>query len=195
MHGPLFAIAEAGYQFNGQPGDTGLLGNYKAGLWFDNAVYPEYSTQGPLVTGQTTNGNWGFYTLFDQMLFRFDQSDRDRGLGIFGSFLASPNQNTSQLPYFFTAGVAALGLFPNRPQDTTGFGILWGGFSNDLAAAQQREGLPSQNYEMALEVTHRLLFYDGALFVQPDIQYIIHPGGTGEISNALVLGAQIGLNF
>jgi porin len=195
MHGPAFYIAEAGYQFNGQPGDTGLLGNYKVGAWYDNAVYPEYSTQGPLLTGQTTRGNWGFYTLFDQMVYRFDKSIHDQGIGIFGSFLASPNQNTSQLPYFFTAGVAALGLFPGRPNDSTGFGVLWGGFSNDLAAAQQRNGVPSQNSETALELTHRLLFYDGALFIQPDIQYIIHPGGTGTIANALVLGAQIGLNF
>ncbi len=194
MHGPLFAIAEAGYRLNGLPGDTGLLGNYKVGAWFDNAVYTQYSTVGPLITPQTARGNWGFYTLFDQMVWRFKPGS-DQGVGVFGSFLTSPNQNLSQLPYFFTAGVAALGLFPGRPQDSTGFGVLWGSFSSDLAASQQRLGVPQQDSETVLEVTHRLQFYQGALFIQPDVQYVINPGGTGTIGNALVLGCQVGVNF
>jgi porin len=32
-------------------------------------------------------------------------------------------------------------------------------------------------------------------YVQPDVQWIINPGGTGTIPNALVLGAQIGVTF
>jgi carbohydrate-selective porin OprB len=35
----------------------------------------------------------------------------------------------------------------------------------------------------------------GALFFQPDLQYVIRPSGTGEIDHALVLGCQIGVNF
>jgi porin len=31
--------------------------------------------------------------------------------------------------------------------------------------------------------------------VQPDLQYIIRPGGTGNIPDAFVLGAQIGVSF
>lgn len=33
------------------------------------------------------------------------------------------------------------------------------------------------------------------LIVQPDIQYIIRPGGAGTIPDALVLGMQIAVNF
>jgi carbohydrate-selective porin OprB len=33
------------------------------------------------------------------------------------------------------------------------------------------------------------------LFIQPDLQYIIQPGGTGRRDNALVLGVQLGINF
>jgi len=35
----------------------------------------------------------------------------------------------------------------------------------------------------------------GAVFFQPDIQYVIRPGGTGQLSNAVVLGCQFGVNF
>ena len=33
------------------------------------------------------------------------------------------------------------------------------------------------------------------LYVMPSVQYVIRPGGTGSIPNALVLGAEIGVTF
>jgi porin len=33
------------------------------------------------------------------------------------------------------------------------------------------------------------------LYVQPNIQYIVQPGGTGSIPDAFVLGMQIGVTF
>jgi carbohydrate-selective porin OprB len=33
------------------------------------------------------------------------------------------------------------------------------------------------------------------MFIQPDIQFVMRPGGTQTIRNALVIGAQIGINF
>jgi porin len=44
-------------------------------------------------------------------------------------------------------------------------------------------------------LTYRLYFQKTAVFFQPDLQYVIRPGGTGQINNALVLGSQIGINF
>jgi porin len=35
----------------------------------------------------------------------------------------------------------------------------------------------------------------GALFFQPDVQYVMRPGGTGQLANAVVLGCQLGVNF
>jgi porin len=81
-----------------------------------------------------------------------------------------------------------------------GFGIVYGHFSNDLQDAQRRAQqfdptVGVQRYEMALEWTYRLRFLGDALFLQPDLQYIIRPGGTGRISDALALGFQAGVNF
>jgi len=33
------------------------------------------------------------------------------------------------------------------------------------------------------------------VFFQPDLQYIIRPGGTGRITDAFVAGFQSGINF
>lgn len=194
MNGPLFAMGEVGYCLNGQKGDGGLTGNYKVGFWYDNSVYTNFTT------GTTTTGNWGFYGLFDQEVFALGDRSSQRGIGVFGSLLVSPNQSISTMPWFFTAGVAARGLFEARPEDVAGFGVVFGSFSNDLQAAQRQAQLlnPSvgvQTNETVLELTYRINLDHASVFIQPDIQYIFRPGGTGQIDNALVLGAQIGINF
>jgi hypothetical protein len=81
-----------------------------------------------------------------------------------------------------------------------GFGVVFGEFSDDLRQAQEREQLldPTigvQQNETVLEGTYRFFFHQRAVMFQPDIQYIINPGGTGKIDNALVLGCQIGFYF
>jgi len=47
-------------------------------------------------------------------------------------------------------------------------------------------------YEVAIELTY-IIQARRWLQVQPDLQYIINPGGTGKIPNALVLGFQLAL--
>jgi porin len=200
MNGPVFAIAEAGYKYNGLPGDSQFLGNYKAGVWYDHNSFTDYTTVGYVQAASLTRDNWGCYGMFDQVLVPFAEPTSNRGLGIFGSVLISPDQSVSEIPYFFTAGVAARGIFASRPSDIAGFGAVFGEFSSDLRDAEQREQLldPSvgvQSHESVLEWTYRFDMCKGALFVQPDIQYVIRPGGTGQISNAVVLGCQLGVNF
>ena len=200
MHGPVFLIGEAGYQCNGLPGDAGLIGNYRIGLWYDNSTYTDYNTVGYTTPSGSRRGNWGIYTLIDQVLIAFGDRSRNSGLGITGSALISPDESISQLPYFFTAGIVARGFLHSRPADMAGFGALYGDFSSDLRHAQEREQLftPTigvQNYESVLEWTYRAYFCKSSFFFQPDIQYVLNPGGTGKIADALVLGCQIGFNF
>jgi porin len=200
MNGPIFVIGEAGFQRNALPGDPGLLGNYRIGGWYDNSSFTDFNTVGYGTFPATKRGNWGVYTLDDQMLFSFDDPSTQRGLGICGSFLVSPNESISQMPYFFTAGIVARGVIPCREPDLAGFGIVYGHFSSDLQHAQEREQLFSpaagaQEYESVLEWTYRFYYRKKAVFFQPDIQYVIRPGGTGKLDNALVLACWIGINF
>jgi carbohydrate-selective porin OprB len=44
LHGPLFAIGEAGYQVNGLPGDDKRIGNYKVGTWYDDARFTPFES-------------------------------------------------------------------------------------------------------------------------------------------------------
>jgi porin len=193
IHGPAFALAEVGYQVNGLPGDGQLLGNYKLGVWRDQSELTDFSS------GRKVRGSWGFYGLFDQVLMPFGDPGSNRGLGIFGSATIAPNSGKQPLPAFFTAGLSARGLFNARPRDAISLGFASGRFSDDLRDAQIAGQLPGppggQDFENVVELTYRVDFKKGALFVQPDLQYIVHPGGTANVKNALVLGAQLGVNF
>jgi porin len=200
LNGPVFVMGEAGYRLNGLPGDSQFLGNYKAGFWYDNSTFTDYRTVGYGTATGSKQGNWGFYGLFDQVLLPFAEPTSNRGLGIFGSAMVAPDESVSQMPYFFTAGVACRGIFASRPTDAAGFGVVFGQFSDALRNAEQREQLldPSvgvQSHETVLEWTYRFNLRKGALFFQPDIQYVIRPGGTRQLSNAVVLGCRLGINF
>jgi porin len=200
MNGPVFAIAEVGYRRNGLPGDTQLLGNYKAGFWYDNSTFTDYRTVGYGTPTGSKQGSWGFYGLFDQVLIPFAEPTSNRGLGVFGSVLVAPDESVSQMPYFFSAGVASRGIFASRPADAAGLGVVFGEFSSDLRDAEQREQLldPTvgvQSHETVFEGTYRFNLRKGALFFQPDVQYVMRPGGTGQLANAVVIGCQLGVNF
>jgi len=86
------------------------------------------------------------------------------------------------------------------PLDIAALGVVFGHFTNDLQESQQRAqplGLTAgvQQHETVVEFTYRFAFIRSALYFRPDLQYIIRPGGTGRIPNALALGAQVGVNF
>jgi porin len=194
MRGPTFVIGEAGLQVNGLPGDTGLIGNYKIGGWYDA------STQTVFGSSDAIRGSSGEYAMFDQVVIPFARRETNRGLGIFGSATFSNNPSVGTLPYFFTAGVITRGLFDCRPSDEVGLGALYGIFSDDLRFAEQEAQLvtPStviQDYELVLELAYRIYFLNRSVYFQPDLQYINHPNGDEHITDALVIGCRVGINF
>ena len=106
------------------------------------------------------------YGLFDQVLVRFGGPGSNRGFGVTGSVLVSPDQSVSLMPFFATAGAVIRGIFASRPTDVGGFGIVYGHFSDDLQDSQRRaresgSAVGIQRYEMALELTYRFRFLPG----------------------------------
>jgi porin len=194
FNGPVFVMSEVGYQFNGLPGDSARLGNYKLGGWYDHSMLTNF------VSLARKRGSWGYYGLFDQVLVPFGSRSSNRGFGVFGSVTVATDSRIQQLPLYFTAGVSARGLFDARPRDAISFGIANGYFSDELQRAQ-RNGLllppegGAQDHERVVELTYRFDLRKGAYFIQPDFQYIVRPSGTGRLPNAAVFGAQFGINF
>lgn len=205
MHGPLFAIAEVGYQRNGQRDDPGKLGNYKLGAYFNGGSYDTFNASqfapgagGP--PASTAEGKWGYYALFDQVIFQPCGKDDPHAVGVFASIIVAPDPSINEMPFFCTGGGVIRGLLPRRPEDSLWFGVAYGKFSGDLQSAQQLAqaydpAVGAQEYELALEWAYRVRMRGGAVFFQPEIQYIVNPGGAHQYDNALVVGAQAGINF
>lgn len=206
MRGPLFAVAELGYRRNRSQDSTGLPGNYKLGVYHDHNSYLSflYDEAGGLapVTGLpplTIRGNTGYYVLMDQMFYREGGAGTHQGATAFFSFLIAPDESISNMPIFINGGVIYEGLFPSRPNDVTGLAVVYGSLSHDLRQAQflkSQLGIPIgvQYFETVIEAIYTIQA-TGWLKIQPDLQYIIHPGGTGTIPNALVLGAQVAVTI
>ena len=134
-----------------------------------------------------------FYGHADYQVFA-ESPGSGEGLVLFATLGYSPFQDVAIMPVQSTFGANYTGLFPGREKDRTVFFATYGNFSNDYADQQAAAGDATSDYELVLEAGHRFQVTPSTYF-QPDVQYIVQPGGTGTIDNALVVGAQFGFSF
>lgn len=182
-----FIIAQTGYRRNQGSGDTGLPGTYSIGGYYVTGRFDRFTNP------QSVRGTYGTYIMLEQMLYRHGAAEAGRGLTGWSTLLLAPSDR-SQMPLFVSGGLVYHGLLPARAKDVTAFGFVYGGFSGDLREMQGQLGAPQQRYETVLELTHRIQMNEW-FYIQPDVQYIINPGGARQYSNALVFGAQVGITF
>jgi porin len=194
--------------------DGNLPGTIKIGAWFNAGTFADqrFNAQGGLlaVSGGPPlehAGNYAIYGVLDQMLWRLPGGDR--GLSVFLRGSAAPNDR-NLIDLYADGGLTFKGPLASRPDDTAGIGIAFGRVSPQ-AAASDRDAIaatgmpmPVRDFEAAIELTYQCKLADN-WFVQPDLQYIWHPGGnipnpssangTSAIPNALVFGLRTMLRF
>jgi porin len=180
-------------------GPMGLPGHYKGGIYYNGAVrrdlYSDINGSSSAVTGLAGKKHVGDYNVYvhaDQMIYR-EKGTKDQGLTPLAVVTIGPD-NINKFPFFIMGGLVYKGLVPKRDDDVTGFEIVYAKYSNKIKESQQSVGTSPQKYEMMLEFTHKIMITKW-MYMQPDLQYIIQPGGTGNIDDALVLGFQFGLTF
>jgi porin len=175
----VLAIAEAGYHYNQQKGNTGLPGNIKIGGYYDSSKFEAVSAAG----GERT-GNYGLYALLDQMVYREGGAGSEEGLTPWVTLTFAPIERVNTLSLFAAGGLVYQGLLPGRDDDTTNLGMYYGTFSDDL---------PGQSCETVLEINHRFQLAPW-LHVTPDFQYVFQPNGSDDEPDAAVLGVEIGID-
>ncbi len=165
----------------------GLEGHYWMGGYYSSWEYRQ------LNTSINAPNAYGFYWHADQMVYR-PSPISDAGLVLWSSYVLSPQENISVVTFQANAGAIYTGLIPGRVNDSLILGSAYGDFSSSLAGtpAALKNGTPTYEliYELGYRVNMTKFFY-----LQPDLQWIINPAGTGHIPNALVLGGQIGIIF
>ena len=96
------------------------------------------------------------------------------------------NSDVQQIPMFYAGGWVGKGLFRNRPDDTVVLGFSHARWSPSVQTNQVWESIVELGYQFAL---------GDNVSIQPNLQVVFNPSGTGSVPDALVLGMQMSFLF
>ncbi|HWH38742.1 MAG TPA: carbohydrate porin [Usitatibacter sp.] len=163
-------------------GRNAQLGNYDTklafGAWRYTGTFADLSETDAAGRPTMHHGSSGFYAIGDRMLYRRgDDGTRVNGFVQAGVGDARVNRFGSYLG----AGITVAGLVPARADDEAGLAVAYARNGSHYLAS-----LPpgtATNAETAIELTY-LVQATSWLAVQPDLQYVVHPGTSTAIPNA-----------
>ncbi len=214
---PPLVIAEAHYSTNRGEGATGLPGTLKLGAYghFGRFADERFGSDGQPLAARGSTGmpvehfrNGAFYGIVDQQVYRVPGGDAEKGIGLFARVIGAP-ADRNLVDLYVDAGLSAFGVLPGRPDDLFAVAAAIAKISSDAAASDiarnAATGLagPVRDYEAVIEVTYQARIVPG-LAIQPDFQYIVHPGGhvpnpygngIAPIRDAAVFGSTVTLRF
>ena len=167
-----FVTAELGYDCRK---DGVVRGSYKLGGFYHSGKFPAL-----VDPTQTFRGNRGVYLSADHLVWR-ETAGGEEGLGAFLQTGGAPG-NQNLVNFYLSSGLSYRGLLPKRGDDELGFGLVHSSLNADWVAAGESGRYAARTL---LEVNYKAQL--GKYFsVQPDVQYIIHPGAVRPAPNAFI---------
>lgn len=180
----FFALTEANFA----PANS--ANRFKVGAWFHTAKFADVrddETGGRIAaTGgdpRMHRGNYGAYAIAERILA--GKAGEAGYVSAYARAGYSPaDRNT--LGWAIDTGLAYTGLIPHRAADVTALGLVHGHFSPRFAANARASdpASPAPDFEQVIELTHSAALSEH-FTVQPDLQYIRHPGGSTAQRDAL----------
>jgi porin len=125
-------------------------------------------------------GDSGVYSVFEQKLYRVGNDD-DRGIGIFARASYSP-PDRNLIDLYADAGIEFIGLSDQRPKDKFGIAAAY-------ARVSPRARALDEDFQRFISATWPVRSFEGLVTavyqyevragwtLQPNLQYIVHPGG------------------
>ena len=206
--GGLLSLNEAAATWNKEADSKRLGGTAKAGFWIQNgasaAPSPGYAFASSSLPGYLS----GFYGSLEQQLYNVRENLSSpgknpkqavaggvatKGIAGFTRVGFSPQLGTS-CSLYADAGLVYTGLLPTRDQDKLGVAFAYAQVGSGLVDQATAQGLPGAGFESVAELTYSIRLAP-AITLQPDLQYVLHPGGTQRYGNALVMGVRAVVNF
>ena len=201
-----------------EPGNqaAGMPGTYKLGMWYDTGSFPDqrFDNTGRSLADPSSSGvalmrrhNYSFYGVADQMIWH-PAADAPQSLGVFARAMGAPGDR-NLIEFSINAGISLKAPLPGRDNDS--FGVGYGvakvganarGLDQDAAAFSPGTFSPVRSSETFVEVTYQFQITPWWQ-LQPDIQYIVSPGGGignpaapgTRIGDELVLGVRTNITF
>jgi len=159
-------------------------GTYKLGVFHHSGFFASLTQPGIKQKGAS-----GIYLLADQKLYNADEGE-DKGLGAFMQLGYSPD-NSSINDIYGALGFNYRGLLSRDRKDELGLALAQASIHNSLP---QMTGYSFYSCETVAELTYQYPLTD-QLMIQPDIQYIIHPGMAVQRDNAWAGTLRITWNY
>ena len=211
-------LAEAQFLWNGKKGDPGLDGKFKLGGWrhFGTFTGERFTLSGvslanPASGGVPANlsGDFGVYSVFEQKIYRVGQDD-DRGVGVFGGHPIARRTAISSMSIQMRASSSWVSAKVDRKINSVSPEAMRAsrcGPRRSMPIFQHLNGAvwPARTYEGLVTAVYQ---YEvrGGFTLQPNFQYITHPGGGATnplgtnqpgkvLKNAAVLGLRTVLKF
>jgi porin len=191
--GSPLTFEENPYNLRWQPsGDHGVIiisrlkyltgkerpGCFELGGYYHTGLTGTDETTGLLV--KVFERNHGIYLFADKVLY---DNHAARRIGMFLQAAVSPRTINMQY-YYLGLGVNCSGLFSAAGADEAGIGVAQAGFHNG-----------TRDSETTFEFFYRYQL-SPCLYIQPDVQFIIHPAGTGQRpANATIFFLRAGFSF
>ncbi|MDE2404129.1 MAG: carbohydrate porin [Sphingomonadales bacterium] len=183
--------------FNGRPGDPARAGEPNFSFSRDNGVLAIAEADLTRAWGRIAVGGWHFTSRLPALDGSADRRgasggfatveanlvDHKDGLQLKGwTRAAIGDAATDAVRAYLGGGLVASGFWAACPDDALGFAIAHARMNDRAGSAAGAE----TTFEWTVQ--HRVA---GWLTVQPDLQWVVNPGGFGGIPNALVLGLRV----
>lgn len=178
----FFCIFETGITPELDSNNGPLQGAYRVGFWND----PQPKAHADAT--KKYRDDVGFYLSFDQMLAKENtRFDCRQGLGAFARYGYADGRK-NDMTDFWSFGLQYKGLLEGREDDVLGAGFAQGFFSDNATVTY------TDDYESAFEIYYNARITPW-LNISPSVQYITNPGGSGTVSDAVILGVRAQMLF
>lgn len=139
-------------------------------------------------TGDTRDGAQGLYAIAEAIVWRPDdaaaEDEDERGLALYVQY-GHADEDVSEAIDHVGVGAHLLGTFDGRDADSAGVYVSWVSLNRDAGYARD---------ESVVEAFYKVQI-TGAISVQPDIQFIVNPGGGDEEDLAVVGSLRVVVSF
>ncbi|MBJ9985951.1 carbohydrate porin [Acinetobacter sp. S40] len=158
-----------------------LPGSYRLGVFYNNA---DKTQNKDVLTGEQKDRAYAGWLTVDQQLSSIDGSKR----GLYGfSNISFHDKTVNKIDNTQQIGIRYLGLLDEHPNDILGLGVNRIHVNDRYRKGIYNKGAINEDAEYNIELNYSH-YVTPWLMLRPVVQYVIQPGATDKVDNALVLG-------
>ncbi len=155
------------------------------GVWGYTARFDDIRSSDPAAPRR---GNKGAYVFAEHRLVG-SRADDAHGLAGWLRFGVADTR-FNRIGRYLGGGLVHTGIAPDRPDDQIGVSFASAGFGDRYRRDQTGDGGVRDAHELVVEAVYNAVLTPW-LSVQPDLQYVVNPGGYAQLDDAVVVGLRV----